>query len=163
MCDHADMEQGNQERALALYGQLLGAWNDQDADAFGAVFAADGSAVGFDGSMMNGRQEIVATLRGIFEHHRTATYVAKVREVRELGRGVVLVRAVVGMKPPGSADLNPAANAIQSLVVTGDGAAARVALLHNTPAAFHGRPELVEQLTRELTDALHSGQVVTAS
>ncbi len=82
--------------AVALYEQLLRAWNEQNADAFGAVFAEDGSAVGFDGSTMNGRQEIVATLRGIFEHHRTATYVAKVREVRQLGADVVLVRAVVG-------------------------------------------------------------------
>jgi uncharacterized protein (TIGR02246 family) len=104
---------------VTLYEQLLRAWNEQNADAFGAVFAEDGSAVGFDGSTMNGRQEIVATLRGIFEHHRTATYVAKVREVRELGADVVLVRAVVGMRPPGAAELNPAVNAIQSVVMTG--------------------------------------------
>jgi len=148
---------------VALYEQLLRAWNEQNADGFGAVFAEDGSAVGFDGSTMNGRQEIVATLRGIFEHHRTATYVAKVREVRELGADVVLVRAVVGMRPPGSAELNPAVNAIQSVVMTGQGASLRVALLHNTPAAFHGRPELAEELTRELTDVLNTGQVVSGA
>ena len=149
--------------AVALYEQLLRAWNEQNADAFGAVFVDDGSAVGFDGSTMNGRQEIVATLRGIFEHHRTATYVAKVREVRELGHDVVLVRAVVGMRPPGSAELNPAVNAIQSVVMTGQGASLRVALLHNTPAVFHGRPELAEELTRELTDVLDTGQVVAGA
>jgi len=148
---------------LTLYERLLDAWNDQNADGFGAVFAEDGSTVGFDGSMMNGRTEIVATIRGIFEHHRTATYVAKVREVRQLGDDVVLVRAVVGMTPPGSAELNPAVNAIQSVVMTGHGTAMRVALLHNTPAAFHGRPELAEQLTQELTDVLQTGQVVTAT
>ena len=148
--------------AVALYEQLLRAWNEQNADAFGAVFAEDGSAVGFDGSTMNG-QEIVATLRGIFEHHRTATYVAKVREVRELGADAVLLRAVVGMRAPGSAELNPAVNAIQSVVMTGQGASLRVALLHNTPAAFHGRPELAEELTRELTDVLHAGQVVSGA
>ena len=149
--------------AVALYEQLLRAWNEQNADAFGAVFAEDGSAVGFDGSTMNGRQEIVATLRGIFEHHRTATYVAKVREVRELGTDAVLFRAVVGMRPPGSAELNPAVNAIQSVVMTGQGASLRVALLHNTPAAFHGRPELAEELTRELTDVLHAGKIVSGA
>ena len=37
----------------------------------------------------------------------------------------------------------------------------KIALLHNTPAAFHGRPELVEQLTRELTEVLRTGQLVT--
>jgi uncharacterized protein (TIGR02246 family) len=149
-------------QALALYERLLRAWNDQDADAFGAVFADDGSSVGFDGSTMNGRQEIVATIRAIFRNHRTATYVAKVREVRELGAGVLLLRAVVGMTPPGAAELNPAVNAIQSVVMTGQGTDLRVALLHNTPAAFHGRPELVEQLTRELTAVLRTGRIVHA-
>jgi uncharacterized protein (TIGR02246 family) len=154
------MNQNARKVALARYEQLLRAWNDQDADAFGAVFADDGSAVGFDGSTMNGRQEIAETIRAIFKNHRTATYVAKVREVRKLADEVVIVRAVVGMRPPGAAELNPAVNAIQSVVIVGQGADMRVALLHNTPAAFHGRPELAEQLTRELTDVLRSGHVV---
>ena len=38
----------------------------------------------------------------------------------------------------------------------------RIALLHNTPAAFHGRPELAEELTRELTDVLRSGLIITS-
>ena len=42
------------ESALAAYRQLLEAWNRRDADGFAAVFTEDGSAVGFDGSMMNG-------------------------------------------------------------------------------------------------------------
>jgi hypothetical protein len=37
-----------------------------------------------------------------------------------------------------------------------------VALLQSTPAAFHGRPELAEQLTRELTAVLQAGHVVVA-
>jgi len=157
------MDRDTLNQSLKLYEQLLRAWNDQNADAFGAAFAEDGSAVGFDGSTMNGRQEIVETIRAIFKNHRTATYVAKVREVRGLGADVVLVRAVVGMIPPGATELNPAVNAIQSVVMTGQGASLRVALLHNTPAAFHGRPELADELTRELTDVLHTGQVVAGA
>jgi uncharacterized protein (TIGR02246 family) len=157
------MQPARRNAAVAHYEQLLRAWNDQNADTFGALFAQDGNAVGFDGSTMNGRQEIVETIRTIFKNHRTATYVAKIREVRELGADVVLVRAVVGMRPPGAADLNPAVNAIQSVVMTGQGGSLRVALLHNTPAAFHGRPELAEGLTRELTDVLHTGQVVAGA
>ena len=112
---------------------------------------------------MNGRPEIVETLQAIFKDHRTAAYIAKVREVRGLGANVVLLRAVVGMTSPGSTELNPAVNAIQSVVLTGQGTSLRVALLHNTPAAFHGRPELAERLTRELTDVLRSGQVVAGT
>jgi uncharacterized protein with GYD domain len=66
-----------------------------------------------------------------------------------------------GAERAGKTELNPAVNAIQSLLVAGRGADMRIALLHNTPAAFHGRPELAEQLTRELTDALRSGRIVT--
>ena len=157
------MDRNTRSQVLALYEQLLRAWNAQDADAFGAVFADDGSSVGFDGSTMNGRQEIVETIRAIFMNHRTATYVAKVREVRELGADVLLLRAVVGMTPPGGAELNPAVNSIQSVVMTKQGTGLRVALLHSTPAAFHGRPELADQLTRELTEVLHTGQVVATT
>ncbi len=155
------MDHIKRERVLSLYQQLLGAWNRRNADEFAAAFAEDGNAVGFDGSPLNGRAEIASTLRDIFENHRTAADVAKVREVGELGPGVVLVRSVVGMVSPGKSGLNPAVNALQSLVVVGQSTDMRVALLHNTPAAFHGRPQLAAQLTRELTDALHTGQIVT--
>lgn len=146
------------EGVLSTYEGLLDAWNRRDADAFASHFTVDGSAVGFDGSQMNGRGDIADTLRTIFADHQTAAYVAKVREIRALGYGVSLLRAVVGMIPPGKADLNPAANAVQSLVVI-DGAG--IALLHNTPAALHGRPELVQVLTRELTAVFERGQLVS--
>ena len=51
-------------------------------------------------------------------------------------------------------EINPAVNAIQSLVaVTRDGRW-RIALFQNTPAQFHGRPELAQQLTEELRQLL---------
>ena len=147
---------------LTLYKQLIEAWNARDADAFAALFSESGSVVGFDGSPMNGRVEIASTLGSIFGSHQTARYLAKVREIRHLGAEAFLLRSVVGMVPPGKGELNPAVNAIQSLVSVGRGADMRIALLHNTPAAFHGRPELAEQLTRELTDVLRRNQVVVS-
>jgi uncharacterized protein (TIGR02246 family) len=148
------------QRVLSTYRQLLEAWNDRDADAFAALFAADGSSVGFDGSQMNGRAEIAETLRTIFADHQTATYVARVREIRPLAGGVMLLRAVVGMIPPGQAELNPKTNAVQSLVVVTDGDRPRIELLHNTPAAFHKRPEAVDALTRELSAVAGAGRVL---
>ncbi len=110
--------------------------------------------IGFDGSQMNGREEIVTTLAGIFAHHKTAIYVGKVREVRLLSETTALLRAVVGMIPPGGSDINPAVNAIQSLVAVKEGDRWEIALFHNTPAAFHGRPEASEALTVELRQLL---------
>src|SRR5262245_34324029 len=89
---------------VGLYKELLDAWNAHDANAFAALFTESGSVVGFDGSAMNGREQIASTLGSIFGSHQTAQYVAKVREIRSLGADAVLVRSVVGMVPPGQAD-----------------------------------------------------------
>ena len=74
--------------------------------------------------------------------------------MRFLSANVALLRAVVGMVPPGESDLNPSVNAIQSLVAARDGGRWLAALFQNTPAAFHGRPELSESLTAELRAGL---------
>jgi len=67
---------------------------------------------------------------------------------------VAILRAVVGMVPPGQSDINPAVNTVQSLVAKKQDDRWRIALFQNTPAQFHGRPELVQQLTDELRQLL---------
>lgn len=119
-----------------------------------ALVTEDGSVVGFDGSRINGRAEVEATMQVIFTDHPTAAYVGKVREVRLLAPGVALLRAVAGMVSPGQTDINPAVNALQSLVAVKRDGAWRIALFQNTPAQFHGRPELAQQLTDELWQLL---------
>jgi uncharacterized protein (TIGR02246 family) len=146
------------ESAAVLYRGLLAAWNARDAEAFAALFTSDGSIVGFDGSQVDGSARIAGHLLGIFADHPTASYVGIVREVRLLSDAVVVVRAVVGMVPPGGTDINPAVNAVQSLVAIGTADGWRIALFQNTPAALHGRPEAVQALTDELRAALRAGE-----
>jgi uncharacterized protein (TIGR02246 family) len=142
----------NPDNALIsdLYHALLDAWNRRDADAFANLFTLDGSLVGFDGSTVNGQKEIEGHLRPIFADHPTAAYVSKIREVRFLSSNTALLRAVVGMVPPGQHDINPATNAIQSLVAVQVDRVWRVAHYQNTPAQFHGRPDEAAGLTAEL-------------
>jgi uncharacterized protein (TIGR02246 family) len=147
---------------VALYTRLLEAWNRRDAAGFAAQFADDGSTIGFDGSQLDGRAAIATELGRIFAHHTPATYVARVRELRTLGSGAVLLRAVAGMVPPNASAIKPDVNAIQSLVAIADDGAPRIALYQNTPAQFHGRPELVQQLTAELQRVVESGRIVDA-
>jgi uncharacterized protein (TIGR02246 family) len=147
-------------RSLSLYTELLEAWNRRNADDFAACFADGANVVGFDGSSMDGRTAIALELRTIFADHKTASYVAKVREIRDLGAGVTLLRAAVGMVPAGQTELNPAVNAVQSLVLATDASRIEISLLQNTPAAFHGRPQDADALTVELTEVLRSGRVV---
>jgi len=133
-----------------LYERLIRGWNEHDADAFAEPFAYDAVVIGFDGSEMRGREAIRRELAGIFGDHETAPYVTRVREVRSLAPGVELLRAAAGMVPPGKAELEPERNAHQTVVaVQGE-----VVLFQNTPAQFHGRPELVDEMTRELNEAL---------
>jgi len=138
----------------ALYQELLDGWNQRDAAAYAALFAEEASVIGFDGSQMSGRAEIATQIGQIFADHPTSRYVGKIREVRLLTPEVAILRAVVGMVPPGQADLKPDVNAIQALVATQQHDAWRIALFQNTPAQFHGRPELAQQLTDELRQLL---------
>jgi uncharacterized protein (TIGR02246 family) len=137
-----------------LYQQVLDGWNRRDAEAFAAPFAEDGDVIGFDGSQYFGRAETATALRQIFADHQTGAYLGKVRGVRFLGSDVAVLRAVVGMVLPGQTDIAPQANALQTLVAERREGQWRVVLFQNTPAQFHGRPELVQQLTEELRELL---------
>jgi uncharacterized protein (TIGR02246 family) len=150
--------------AVAVYLALLTAWNDRDAATFAGLFTPDGHVTGFDGSQMSGPAAIAAELGAIFAHHSTAAYVAKVREVRAMAPTVTLLRAAAGMVPPEADRVKPDVNAIQTLVLVADTPTARprIALLQNTPAAFHGRPELVAAMSAELTRVREAGLVVAA-
>src|SRR5262245_6010950 len=132
-----------------LYADLLRAWNSTDAAGFASAFADDGEVVGFDGSILSGRDAIEAEMSRIFADHRTGTYIGIVREVVPLATDVAVLRAVAGVVPAGADDLVPALNSLQRLTAVRRDGQWRIALYHNTPAQFHGRPELAEQLTAD--------------
>ena len=152
----ADSQPDGQGGAVVLYRDLITAWNRRDAVAMAALFLEDGGLTGFDGSMLDGASEIQASMSAIFAEHQTPPYVAKVRSVRTLRDGVAIVRGVAGMAPPGTRELDPGLNAVQTLVAVREDASWRIASFQTTPAAFHGRPDAVIKLTRELQD--HAAQ-----
>lgn len=119
-----------------LYHNVLHTWNQRNPTAFAALFHPDGNSIGFDGSQV------------------TAAYIGIIRELRFLTPDVALLRAVAGLVPPGQTDLNPATNAIQTLIAVRHDNTWRIALYQNTPAQFHGRPHLAQQLTEELRQLL---------
>jgi len=148
------------DAVVALYTNILQAWNARDAKAFVSQFGEHGNTVGFDGSQLDGRTAIGDELTRIFADHTPATYVAVIREVRALGTSTMLLRAVAGMVPPKESALKPERNVVQSLVAVIDAGVPKVALYQNTPARFDGRPQLAEALTAELTSVLRSGKAV---
>ncbi|WP_370457870.1 SgcJ/EcaC family oxidoreductase [Actinoplanes sp. OR16] len=134
-----------------VYLEILTAWNERDAERYAAVFAPDALIVGFDGSQVAGA-DIAGHLKPIFTDHPTAAYVAKVVAVRHVG-DAELVHAIAGLVPPGSDQIRPALNAVQTLLVA-DG---RAVLFQNTPAQYHGRPDLTDQHTADLQALLADG------
>jgi len=141
-----------------LYAAILDGWNRADAAAFAAAFADDGEVIGFDGTPMRGRAEIAAAMDSIFRDHKTGSYVGVVRHVRRVGEHAALLRAVSGVVPAGRDEINPDLNALQSLLAEERDGAWAVVLYHNTPAAFHGRPNDVDALSAELRRARTQAQ-----
>ena len=140
----------NVESVKSLYHDLIRAWNQRSASGMASLFANEGNVVGFDGSQLDTRAEILASMTDIFSKHPTAPFVTIIREIRPLSADSMLLRAVVGMTPEGQTEINPALNAIQTLVAQKKNERWMISLFQNTPAAFHGRPDLVEKLTEEL-------------
>jgi len=144
----------DEEKVLTLYKEVLNQWNDKQGAGMASLFTDDGSLVGFDGSQVNTLKEIEAHLTPIFAQYPTARFIHIVRDVRALGVDTAILQANVGMVPRGYSDINPAVNAVQTMVAVKKGSEWKVALFQNTPAAFHGRPEDVEKLSAELRAVL---------
>ena len=120
------------------------------------MFTEAGNLVGSHESQINGRSEARSVLSQIFADHQTAAYLGIVKEVRLLCPDVAILRAVAGMLPPGQSDINPEVNPVQTLVSVKQQNKWSIALFQNTPAAFHGQPELSERLTEDLRQALRT-------
>ncbi len=137
----------------SVYQQLLMTWNDQNARGMADLFAEEGEMIGFDGSQAIGPEEIFAHLDPIFKDHPTAQFVSIVKDVTFLTSETAVLRASAGMVPRGQTEINASANAHQTLILVQRADHWRIHLFQNTPAQFHGRPELVEQMTAELNAA----------
>ena len=133
-----------------LYSQLLEAWDKRNARNYALLFASDATLIGFDGSQVNDQLQIGAHVSEVFTHHQTPRYVGIVREVRSIATDVALLRANAGLIPPGKDDIDPALNAVQSLLSVKKGGSWKIALFQNTPAQFHMQPEQSKALTEEL-------------
>ncbi len=151
----SDWDRGTRE----LHARLIEAWDKRNARDFALLFASEGVLVGFDGSQVNGQLEVGAHLTEIFSHRQTPRYVGIVREVRSITPDVTLLRANTGLVPPGKDDIDPALNAVQSMVAVQKGGAWKIALFQNTPAAFHERPDAVKKLSEELRAVLKAKPV----
>ena len=102
---------------LALYDQLMDGWNRGSAEAFAAPFCEDGDLIGFDGTHLKGRAEIVAFHQPLFDKWLKGTrLVGRVKAVRFLHDDVALMHAVGGTVMRGKSKPAPSRDSVQTLV-----------------------------------------------
>lgn len=148
------MQQEITHEIIDLYQSWLTAWNNRSAEDMAALFAEEGNIIGFDGSQMHGRKDLKETLGLIFQHHATASYIAIIKEIRFFTENVAWLKADVGMVPANGTDINPALNAVQTMIAIKPGDEWQITIFQNTPAAFHAAPELAVKMTEELREVL---------
>ncbi|MGP4062280.1 SgcJ/EcaC family oxidoreductase [Halobacillus sp. H74] len=143
--------QTKKEKAVEeVYNDLIAAWNNRDAEKMAELFTENGESIGFDGSQSIGREEIFSHLHPIFKDHPTAPFISKVKDIRFLTEETVILRAIAGMIPPEEEDIKSEMNTHHTLVMVEQDDEWKIELFQNTPAQFHGRPELVHEMTNEL-------------
>jgi uncharacterized protein (TIGR02246 family) len=136
----------------ALYQELMDGWNRGSGEAFASPFAEDGDLVGFDGTHLKGRHEIISFHQQLFNTYVKGTrLVGKVRSVRFLTPDVAIMHAVGGTIMADQTDIDPDRNSVQTLVAKkGVNEEWRLAAFKNTRAQYLGRPEQSQALTEEL-------------
>ena len=153
MTDSSSTSGSDDETAIrALYQELMGGWNRGSGEAFAAPFAEDSDLVGFDGTHLKGRHEIISFHQQLFDTYVKGTrLVGKVRSVRFLTPDVAIMHAVGGTIMANQNDIDPDRNSVQTLVAKkGVNGEWRLAVFQNTRAQYLGRPEQSQALTEEL-------------
>jgi uncharacterized protein (TIGR02246 family) len=135
-----------------LYRDMIEGWNQRDAQKMVASFDDEAVIIGYDGSHHQGAHAMEEAMSQIFHDHLTPPYLAKVKRIRFLTRDVAQLEAIVGMIPPGKEELDPRLNAWQVITAIRKGRLWRIVHFQNTPAQFHGRPQAVEAMSRELLE-----------
>lgn len=144
----------NKHDVERLYHELIDSWDRAKARDYANLFAEDATVIGFDGSTMNDRKEIFEHINAVFNNHKTGRYVTIIKHVRFLSPDIAVLQAIAGLIPAGKTEIEPKINAIQTMVAEKEEDEWQIALFQNTPAQFHGRPELVDAMTNELKEKL---------
>jgi uncharacterized protein (TIGR02246 family) len=100
-----------------LHRRMLDAWQAGDGDAFAAPFSDGALFVGFDGSVMRGREEIARTHQELFDRWlKGSRLVEEQTHVAFASPDVAIVHSVGGTVMRGKREPAPERDSIQTLV-----------------------------------------------
>jgi uncharacterized protein (TIGR02246 family) len=129
-----EAERVTDERAVrALHRRVLEAWGAGDGEAFAAPFRDDAVFIGFDGSVMRGREQIASAHQEVFDRWMKGTrLVEEGTEVRFVARDVAIVHTLGGTLMRGKSEPAPERESIQTLVAVRDAGGWSFASFQNT-------------------------------
>jgi uncharacterized protein (TIGR02246 family) len=135
--------------------------NKGDGELFAFPFEEDGDLVGFDGTHLKGHQQIASFHQQLLQTYvKGSRLVGKIRDVRFLTPTVAIMHAVGGTVMIGQTDIEPDRNSVHTLVFKKrDGDKWCIAAFQNTRVQYIGRPEMSDELTRELREELQKSDV----
>jgi uncharacterized protein (TIGR02246 family) len=115
-------ERATDERAIrALHRRVLQAWDAGDGEAFAAPFSDDALFIGFDGSVMHGREQIASSHQEVFDRWMKGTRLVEERtEVRFVAPDVAIIHTLGGTVMRGKSEPTPERDSIQTLVAVRD-------------------------------------------
>lgn len=137
-----------------LYTLWVHAWNRRNAAGMAQLFGKEATMIGYDGTIISGKDELTEILTHIFAHLPTAAFVTIVRDITPLSDTVVLLRADAGMVQDGQEDISPSLNTVQTLIGTNTDGKWEISYFQNTPAVLHARPDVASQMTDDLRKEL---------
>lgn len=129
-----EAERVTDEQAVrALHRRVLEAWGAGDGEAFAAPFGDDAVFIGFDGSVMRGREQIASTHQEVFDRWMKGTrLVEEGTEVRFVASDVAIVHTLGGTLMRGKSEPAPERESIQTLVAVRDAGGWSFASFQNT-------------------------------
>src|SRR5262245_15816814 len=108
---------GDEREIRALHRRMLDAWQAGAGEAFAAPFSDDALFVGFDGSVMRGRDQIAGTHQELFDHWlKGSRLVEEQTHIRFASPDVAILHPVGGRVMRGKAEPAPERDSIQTLV-----------------------------------------------
>ena len=140
-----------------LYQQKICGWNIGDAVKFAEPYSEDADFIGFDGTYLEGKQQIIMFHAVLFDKFvRGTRLVGKVKHIRFPIPPVAIVSRNKRNNWGRGHRINPERNSIHTIVAVKANQVWKSTSFQNTRAQYMGNPEKIDALTEELEQLIQS-------
>jgi uncharacterized protein (TIGR02246 family) len=134
-----------------LYQKKIDGWNTGDAARFAEPYLEDADFIGFDGTHLEGRQQIITFHTRLFDKFVKGTrLVGKVKHIRFPNPTVAIVVGISGTIERGHGTINPERNSIHTIVAVKCDHGWSFTSFQNTRAQYIEDTGKIDALTKEL-------------